>query len=136
VESYAKVCSDIPKITASSISPAVRRSGSVTWVSYLLATEETAYAILRFDGVESFSFGYPNDEGLDDHPLFGRGLEPYELHEVAGGKGGKRYFIATFHDGTLEMIAQGYSVEAKRIEADDARTALKQALGPGPSEVL
>ncbi len=68
-------------------------------------------------------FGYPNDEALSGHPLYGRGLGFYGIYEVldsswvarldAQNRGAfpdlapppKRHFIITFHDETFESLA-------------------------------
>jgi hypothetical protein len=84
-------------------------------------------AVLRFNGVLHFRFGYPNDEVLQAHALYTSGLEHYQFHIVEGspliaeleeqnrvherhvpGMYSKRFkhFVATFHDETLEVVAK------------------------------
>lgn len=82
--------------------------------------------------VELTMFGGPNDEAMRRHPLGGRGLEYYSVHEVIDSSWirararvddlsvnpkaetidakllrGKRHFIFTFHSSTFECIAMG-----------------------------
>lgn len=87
-----------------------------------LGDEEVA--VLRFDAVLSFMFGDPNDEALNGHPLFERGLQFYAAHRVeqsswvrqlelmnrvhplhnAEAFSRLRHFIVTFHDSTFECV--------------------------------
>jgi hypothetical protein len=75
----------------------------------------------------SVRFGFPNDEVLHGHPLYGAGLGYYQLHEVMNSAWlaelraieavhdhapevpfeNARHFVLTFHDSTLEAIATG-----------------------------
>lgn len=68
-------------------------------------------------------FGYPNDEALSGHPLWGHGLGFYGIHEVLDSSWvaryeaqnrvpfpdfipqPKRHFIITFRDETFECLA-------------------------------
>jgi hypothetical protein len=52
-----------------------------------------------FFGVRDWHYGNPNDEALDAHPLYGRGLTPYDFHRTLIVAHGERAWIATFHDG-------------------------------------
>jgi hypothetical protein len=82
--------------------------------------------IVEFKQVTSVKIGSPNDEVLHGHPLWGSGLEYYRAHEVRNSPwitelmtvnrvherfdesrwSGKHHFILTFHDETLECVAQ------------------------------
>jgi hypothetical protein len=83
--------------------------------------------VLRFGGCLVAQFGYPNDEALPGHPLYPRGLTYYGLFEVLGSSwltrleeqsavsfpdaswsARLRHFIVTFHDSTLECLADTY----------------------------
>lgn len=75
-------------------------------------------------------FGPPNDEALQGHPLFARGLRWYGVYEVQDSSwirllerrnrghdkhrpesyAALRHFAFTFHDSTFECIAHGYRV--------------------------
>ena len=82
--------------------------------------------VVEFKKVASIKIGFSNDEVLRGHPLWGSGLELYSAHEVknspwitelmAVGRAhaqfdesqwaGRRHFMLTFHDGTLESVAK------------------------------
>jgi hypothetical protein len=75
----------------------------------------------------SVKFGFPNDEVLHGHRLYGAGLGYYQLHEVDNSAWlvqlraieavhhrapavpfeNGRHFVLTFHDSTVEAIASG-----------------------------
>ena len=81
--------------------------------------------IVEFKRMTSVKIGSPNDEVLRGHPLWGSGLESYRAHEVKNSPWiaelmqvdrahehfdesqwtGRRHFILTFHDETLECVA-------------------------------
>jgi hypothetical protein len=82
--------------------------------------------IVEFKRVTSVKIGSPNDEVLRGHPLWGSGLEFYSAHEVKNSPwitelmemnraherfdesqwSGRRHFMLTFHDETLECVAK------------------------------
>ena len=82
--------------------------------------------IVEFKRMTSVKIGSPNDEVLRGHPLWGSGLEFYSAHEVKNSPWiaelmqvdrahehfdesqwtGRRHFILTFHDETLECVAK------------------------------
>ena len=80
--------------------------------------------VLQFPRCWALSFGYPNDEALPGHPLYAKGVRHYGVFEVlesswqrqlevqnrvafptttAGAP--SRHFVVTFHDSTLECLA-------------------------------
>ena len=70
----------LPQADAGAPSPtAAMVEGSVV-VAYDDRSGERVFA--RFVGVTSALFGAPNDEALDGHPLYERGLKFYEFVEV------------------------------------------------------
>ena len=93
-------------------------------------TPEQPIAIVSFQRPYAHSFGPPNDEALDGHPLSVRGLKPYSWFEVLSSSWiqsllemnsvhprhrpdsfkAYRHFIATFHDSTFECVAHGFDV--------------------------
>ena len=113
--------------------PTVKRQGSQLLVSYF--ARDDAVAVLRFDDVRTYSFGPPNDEGLADHPLYALGLKPYAFFKVSSlgsrqqrtpAASFERYWIATFHDDTLEVHAQSAVVltrDAQQQSPDEALAA-------------
>jgi len=80
----------------------------------------------EFKRMTSVKIGSPNDEVLHGHPLWGSGLEFYRAHEVKNSSWiaelmqvdrarerfdeshwtGRRHFVLTFHDETLECVAK------------------------------
>jgi hypothetical protein len=90
-------------------------------------------AEVRFGGVSIFKLGWPNDEVLNTHPLWERGLVPYAFQEVfksdwvadleransihpghlPGMFDNSRHFIVTFKDETFECLARTLDVKHK-----------------------
>ncbi len=111
--------------------PAFARDGDRVWLAYRTHRGDH-FAVLRFDGVREFSFGDPNDERLDTHPLYEVGLRPYQFHEVhdeATSGAALRRWIVTFHDDTLEVTARQADIVVRAIQArsaDDALAAVRQ----------
>ncbi len=84
---------------------------------------EIRTGVVEVMGCEATRFGYPNDEALAGHPLWGRGLDFYSVGEVINSswvaqldeqnraafpdyeRPQKRHFIITFHDSTFECVA-------------------------------
>jgi hypothetical protein len=82
-------------------------------------------AIVEFDSCYWSTFGYPNDEAMDGHPLWGRGLSNYGIFDVHNShwsgrmteqnrvafpdtKDSKcRHLLFTFHDSTFECLCEG-----------------------------
>ncbi|WP_051951773.1 hypothetical protein [Actinacidiphila yeochonensis] len=99
--------------------------------------------LIEFTGAHSVKFGRPNDEALHGHPLHGRGLEAYEVHEVRnsrwiseaerinsvhpghrpGWHDTLRHFVVTFHDEMLECLAGDLRTEIHHSSLADAVTA-------------
>ena len=96
--------------------------------------EGEAVAILTVDPYVAFKFGPPNDEALSGHRLYALGLQPYSAFEVLNSSwiasleeanrvhprhvpelfSGRRHFILTFHDSTLEFIARDFQVGLRK----------------------
>ena len=92
----------------------------------------------------SFKFGFPNDEALHGHPLFGAGLSYYQLHEVENSSWlrelraieavhdrapavpfeKERHFVLTFQDSTLEAIATNIRCIGSYCSQAEALTAM------------
>ena len=130
----AKVLDDLPPMTASSTRPLFSWKGGDLCVGYLLS-DDGAYAVVRFHGVTSHCFVYPNYMGLQAHQLWGRSLEFSRFHEVDPSARGvcspTRHFLVTFHDNTLEIYAAEYSVVARTVEATSVEEAMNIILGAG-----
>ncbi|TRD00819.1 hypothetical protein FJV76_19555 [Mesorhizobium sp. WSM4303] len=98
--------------------------------SFSSVADDQSIAILTADPYLAFQFGPPNDEVISGHRLYGLGLRPYSAFEVLNSSwiasfekanrvhpshrpelfSGYRHMILTFHDSTLEFIAEGFSV--------------------------
>ncbi|WP_208866592.1 hypothetical protein [Mesorhizobium sanjuanii] len=93
------------------------------------ATGNQSVAILTAEPYLALQFGPPNDEAISGHRLYGLGLRPYAAFEVLDSswiasfeKANRvhashtpelfstyRHFILTFHDSTLEFVAESFS---------------------------
>lgn len=88
-------------------------------------TDDDKIVVVRFPLCTYVAFGAPNDEALGGHPLYGRGLKLYSVHEVRNSSlmgtlerrnsvhpshnrarylQDKRHYIFTFQDSTLECV--------------------------------
>lgn len=125
----------IPEMSPSSaVCPTTREVGATLHLAFLAPREEHS-VLLRFHEVRDWHYGYPNDEGLDSHPLYGHGLEPYHFHVTPIAGHGERAWVATFHDGTLTVFAESVAVMEARYPGEPLEV-LNSALGPGPNREL
>jgi hypothetical protein len=127
--------------------PAVRKEGDRLWVAYVCRNPdfpgwdkgappehpgfEVWSALLRFDGVSDYHFGAPNDERLHTHPLYATGLGVYGFYEARctdrlSGREEKRHWIITFHDETLEVVADSAHVVSSKIAGEDTHAVLEK----------
>ena len=92
-------------------------------------TGNQSVAFLTADPYLAFQFGPPNDEAISGHRLYALGLRSYGSFEVLNSSwiasleranrvhsshkpemfSDYRHFILTFHDSTLEFIAESFS---------------------------
>ena len=92
---------------------------------------EDRIGLLEIVGCAAARYGPPNDEALENHPLWGNGLGFYAAHQVENSswlpewrelaliKGAQasalpqelRHFIFTFHDETVEVLAHDPNAE-------------------------
>ena len=96
-----------------------------TALSIMYLTTVGKYAIVHFPLCSVFTYGSPNDEALSGHPLYGKGLQFYSVHQVENSSWiallerrnsvhpshdrqrflqDKRHYVFTFHDSTLECV--------------------------------
>jgi|SRR5215203_780731 len=95
------------------------------------AYDAVGTAVVELIRCSTTKFGYPNDEALAGHPLYGKGLEAYEIFEVLDSNWiaqqreqnrvnfpdpprkipTLRHFVFTFHDSTFECLADDIKVE-------------------------
>lgn len=86
--------------------------------------------IIKFKIFLKYSFGFPNDEMINQHPYSKLGLESYSFYELDGSdyietleKIGKKHsyynamrwkkfkhYILTFHDNMFECIAEDFEI--------------------------
>lgn len=111
------------------------------------APDDLRVVVVSFVRPYAHMFGPPNDEALDGHPLWGRGLGFYgafrvvdsswirglvkmnSVHERHDPKVFERFehYILTFHDSTLECVAEGFDFET---HSADHSFALSIELAP------
>ena len=80
-------------------------------------TDRRVVALL-WQGVYSASMGYPNDEGLSDHPLYHSGLDRLLwMGEVHDGQSvprpfgpPPRHFVLPLKETVVEVLADGFAV--------------------------
>jgi hypothetical protein len=131
----ALVNNTLPKMDVSSaVLPTARVVGDSLVVAYHLAGYHSS-AVVQFNGVEDWAYGSPNDEGLEEHPLWGKGLTFYEFHKVQPADGEIVQWVGTFHDGTLTVRAQSVEVVVEHV-ALQPWAAIDARFGPGDNEVL
>ncbi len=149
---------DIPRPTAGAPEPifiASERSAAIAYYLWEAQTEdsdsdEEPVAVITFPRCYAHMFGLPNDETLDGHPLYKRGLESYRASEVKDSSWilalekassinplhdkekfleGLQHIIITFHDGTFECITDGYEVEIRQGPVEDAVPMMLERIG-------
>ncbi len=101
---------------------------------------EEPLAIVEFTSCYAHRFGGPNDEVVEGHPLYGKGLEAHRAHEVANSKwlaaeqainsvhAGYRpqkwkersHYLLFFHDDCFECLAQGFTIDVARCSFREA----------------
>jgi hypothetical protein len=135
--------------------PMLLQTDSSTFLTFRAVTikpdgcrAEAGTAVIEFDLCFWTSFGYPNDEALSGHPLYGRGLSAYEIFEVRNshwvhrmnqqnripfpntkGDFDSRHFIFSFHDSTFECLCQGIkSSTLSAIEYPQILSGLSQKI--------
>jgi hypothetical protein len=124
--------------------PAVHSNGRDLLCAYFVnstANPDRRVALLKFEAVLQYRFGYPNDEVLQGHSLYPFGLEHYGffvvensplIHEIEnqnschrqhrpGIYAAFRHWVITFHDETLEVIAlRGIVIGLTQLLPDEA----------------
>lgn len=105
-------------------------------------------ALVEFLGCISARLGSPNDEVLNGHPLYGKGLASYTAQRVVNSRWlaeleainkvhrgydpdywrNKKHYILWFHDTTFECVAESYKVELFRESMADLLAKVCQRL--------
>ena len=94
-------------------------------LSILYQTEQGESIIVRFPWCDHVIFGEPNDEALEGHPLYGRGLDWFQVHQVHNSSliaslerrnavhpnhgrdwylRDKKHYVFTFKERTIECV--------------------------------
>jgi hypothetical protein len=139
--------SEIPRPEAGAPSPVVYASDGTLAVAYYTTPAGDAVSLVSFTLPYVHLFGAPNDEALDGHPLYERGLSFYAAFEVrdsswlrslarmnrvhmfhdAARFAAYRHFIITFHDTTFECIAEGFTTS---MHKEDPAEVIRLAHAP------
>jgi hypothetical protein len=144
-----RLLNDIPQSSVGAPIPVVLSSEHITVVAFYLenapanwggsairiVSEDTAgepLALVRFAPCYATMFGPPNDEAIQGHPLYERGVTPYGAFVIENSSWIRRlermnsahvrhkperflarnHYVLSFHDTTFECVADGYTVEA------------------------
>jgi hypothetical protein len=149
-EGRAVVLGDWPQPAAGAPEPRVLADD--TSLSLLYRTDDDRYAVVRFPLCFYLAFGSPNDEALGGHPLSRSGLRHYSVHEVHGSAlvrelerrnsvhprhdpesylTGRRHYVFTFQDSTLECVVAAQQWWAPELtvfgRAEEAEAAWRAA---------
>lgn len=109
--------------------------------------EEDEVVVAEFISATSIKAGFPNDEVLHGHRLWGHGLEFYSTHEVFDSSWLKelraiesahpqsspvpfpdaRHFVLAFHDSTVEAIARDLVLHSRHRSMMKAVSSLGEA---------
>ncbi len=105
-------------------------------------------ALLEFKGCVSAKLGSPNEDVIEGHPLFGKGLEAYrpltiensawlkeveEMNSVHSSYAPevwarRTHYFFGFHDSTFECIAQSIAVEERQASLPEVLTEVCERL--------
>ncbi len=135
---------DIPKPVTGTPEPIVVADEHAVVLSYVTEYPESQGGLdellcqVRFHCALTHLFGSPNDEALEGHPLWKRGLDFYGVFQVHHSSLIRRlaamnsvhihhsyaafddlvHYIFTFHDSTFECVARSYETVIERIPWD------------------
>ncbi|HEV3362660.1 MAG TPA: hypothetical protein VG795_00725 [Acidimicrobiia bacterium] len=139
--------------TAGAPMPVVLATEDRTLFAFYLAESEVIEGLgvqtAEFVGCSAVTFGFPNDEVLHGHRLWNRGLEFYGLHIIEDSTwldelrriervhdrappnpfADSKHFLLTFHDSTLEAIADGVVPLSRYETMAEAVAALVKTAG-------
>jgi hypothetical protein len=138
---------DVPQSSVGSALPLIMSDEHVLLLAYIIQEKPDEWdgrvltnadltllaervALVEFEMYRSFMLGAPNDETINGHPLYDRGLRPYGAFKVTGSSWIRRlermnsvhphhnperfksfhHYIFTFHDSTFECVAEGYKI--------------------------
>ena len=104
------------------------------------------FVVIEMWGCQELRFGGPNDEAINGHPLYGRGLDGYRAHEVLNSAWIEdaikvnsvhpnhsdapfrelHHYALLFHDEMLEALARGITA---RLVTGTLRGILEELAG-------
>jgi hypothetical protein len=117
--------------------PAMLSDSSSLWLAYETTAEQhgEVYAVVRFGDIIDFHLSPINDEGLGKHPYAKFGLKWYSFNEIMDSREvaewsalRPRYWVITFKDGTLDVLAKRATVIARGLHAVSPLVALFSTL--------
>lgn len=117
--------------------PAVFSDGHELWLAYETTKEPRGEhcAVIQFQHVIDHRLSPINDEGLGGHVYAAAGLKWYTFNEVLNLPETDRwsslnagYWVVTFKDVTLDVIAEAATVVADAVLANNATQALLSTL--------
>lgn len=128
-ERLAPIEPPLPEADPGAPEPRIAASEDEAVVAYWTPDPDRRVALVRFSRPREVSLGGPNDETINEHPLYRAGLRPYTFAEVHDSPwitalerrnrvhpghdpsrfSALRHFVLPFHDTTVECIAEGVS---------------------------
>lgn len=123
---------ELPQHAGGAPEPAILATNDDLWLAYETAPEGEEIAIIRFGLPRAHYFGPPNDETLNAHPLYARGLGFYGIYKINCSFWVRSlevmnrvhpmhnpklfdtltHYAFTFHDSIFECVSDGLIVAA------------------------
>ena len=106
--------------------------------------EDAGYAIIEFPLCQWNTFGYPNDEAIEGHPMYGKGFDAYGAFEVFNSPWARRmteqnrvsfpdtedstwrHLIFSFHESTFECLAERINVTTMKADYSEVFRAASE----------
>lgn len=141
---------DLPKACAGAPAPLVLADEDILLLSYFMPAsvagehdQKRSVAVVQFHRSLMHLLGPPNDEAIQGHPLWCRGLESYGAYQVNDSSLLRRvaamnyvhprnnpaafdrlhHYIITFHDSTFECLAESYDFSIHEMPTEGDRYA-------------
>jgi hypothetical protein len=152
---------DIPRPVTGVPEPIVVADEQGVVLSYVSDDEGSTkgtptFCLVKFHLARTHLFGAPNDETLEGHPLWDRGLGFYGVFRVDESSlvrhlarmnsvhkqhdystfDGLTHYIFTFHDSTFECVARSYEVLIERVAWDERHGKTLELLNRVPPSDL
>jgi hypothetical protein len=141
---------DLPKSCAGGPIPLVLADEAILLLSYFMPSgvmgehhQKISVAVVQFHHSLMHLLGPPNDEAIQGHPLWRRGLDSYGAYQVRDSSLLRRvaamnyvhprnnleafdrfhHYIITFHDSTFECLAESYTFSVHEMPTEGDRYA-------------